>query len=474
MLIPILALAFYIAFIPHRSYPYLVHIDEWIHMAYSEAILQAQDTTYTEPFTGRGTKNIVTNLELSFQLFWGIFHQISGLSWIAIFRYFPSIIFMITVLSAFVFGRREGFGWEAALFTCLIPTGVGIMGPAFLVPVAMGLLFIPLSLFIIFNFRTWQSYLVIFAFISFVIAIHPPSALLLILILSPFILLNLKDNLKLSLGLALALAFPFLVTLPWIARSGAVKNVINSIFTPQPLPQFIDLPWITRDYGYLPILFALLGTFLLSMKGGKKNYGLILGLLALLLMLTTFYAFHYGSDIMYLRGLPFMMLMTGLVASAGLMGIRRLEPLTMLGIKIKAPLIAQIVGISLSLALVGFTLSIAIPNRQSRPYYHMIEQEDYEAFIWIRENIDESYYKAILDPWKATAFTAVTSKYVYTRTHVAPTTTDTGTLEFLSDGCTDTDFLRKNDISIVYSPEACNNPDLAEVRENIYLLKNGE
>ncbi len=38
-LVPILALAFYIAFIPHLNYPYPVHIDEWVHLAWSKAML---------------------------------------------------------------------------------------------------------------------------------------------------------------------------------------------------------------------------------------------------------------------------------------------------------------------------------------------------------------------------------------------------------------------------------------------------
>ena len=72
------------------------------------------------------------------------------------------VIFIITILSVYIMAQREGFGWEAALFTCLIPTTIGILGPAFTVPVAMGLLFTPLLIFLAFNFRTVWSYLVIF------------------------------------------------------------------------------------------------------------------------------------------------------------------------------------------------------------------------------------------------------------------------------------------------------------------------
>ena len=34
-LFPILVLAFFVTFIPHITYPYAVHLDEWIHIAYT-------------------------------------------------------------------------------------------------------------------------------------------------------------------------------------------------------------------------------------------------------------------------------------------------------------------------------------------------------------------------------------------------------------------------------------------------------
>jgi len=90
---------------------------------------------------------------------------------------------------------------------------------------------------------------------------------------------------------------------------------------------------------------------------------------------------------------------------------------------------------------------------------------------WIRDNVNENYEKAILDPWKATAFTAITQKTIYTRIHEYPKPSDIKAYEFLRGGCTDTAFLRENEISIIYSQWSCNNPDLEEVRKNVYLLE---
>jgi hypothetical protein len=469
-LVPILALAFYVAFMPHINYPYPVHIDEWVHMAYAKALIKAGSMTFVDPFFGEATLGMNDAKEAGFQLFWGIFNQISGLSWTTIFRYFPGIIFVITVLSVYILARREGFGWEAALLTCLIPTTVGILGPAFLVPVAMGLLFIPLTLFVAFNFRNVWSYLSVCAFTSFLLIIHPPSAICLVIILAPYVLINLVGNFKHSLGLILALIFPLLVPFAWIFS--LVLVTARHLFAQQPLEWYVDLPRIITTYGYFPISLCLLGVLVVWIKGGRKGYGLILGLLAVLLMLVVFNTFHYGVPIVYYRGLTFMMLMMSIVAGAGLAWVKNLRVPENLGSLLKVPsLIGQNIGAVLCLTLIVITLIISIPSRQIQPYYNMIDQEDYEAFVWIRDNVSQNYAKAILDPWKATAFAAITGKYVFTRIHGYPKPSDEEAYSFLQNGCSDTSYLRNNRISLVYTQESCTNTDLVEVRKNVYLLE---
>lgn len=99
---------------------------------------------------------------------------------------------------------------------------------------------------------------------------------------------------------------------------------------------------------------------------------------------------------------------------------------------------------------------------------------------WIKDNIGESYDRAILDPWKATVFTAITGKYVSTRIHVRPFGIDMEAYAFLKDGSTNTTFLRENGISVLYprvyegkQPKnisyGSNNTDLLEVARNVYV-----
>lgn len=469
-LLPILGLAFYTALIPRLSYPYPVHVDEWCQLVQSKAILTlgtlpplAEQSTYS--------------FEVGYNLFWAIFQQVSGIPWLVIFQYFPSVILMMTVLSVYILARREGFGWEAALFSTLIPTTVGILGPAFLVPVAMAMLFIPLSVFLAFNFRSTWSYLVLFIFTGAVVSMHAVTALGLIIILIPYVLIHLRGDFKHSLAVTLALGIP--CALPFVLLPDAAIPLVKMLLTPQPVTSYVELPFIIETYGRLPLALCLIGAFALAVRGEKKGYGLALGLLLLLVMLAAFFSLHRGIPILYERGLLYMMLVVAIVAGAGLMVVRKLKlpgrPMT----GPKAGWLANNAGNILCLVLIGLTLATVIPERQQTPYYHMIDSEDYQAFEWIAKNVDDRYQMAILDPWKATAFAAITDKGVYTRIHAYPTEKDAEARAFIASGSKDPNFLRSNGIFIVYTrlndvvylPD---NPDLLEVRENVYLLRESQ
>ncbi len=468
-LLPILALAFYIAFIPHLNYPYPLHLDEWNKLALSEALINAGGIYYPDPWVG-GEPLPYPHVEVGFHVLYSAFHQISGLSWLFIFRYFPSIIFMLTVVSVYILARRRGFGWQAALLTCLIPTSVGVLGPAFLVPVATALPFIPLSLFLVFNFQNKWSYILLSAFTCFLLTIHSVSAVILIIVLAPYILLNIKANFRHSLGIIMAVFIPLLIPFPWIFS--IIIPMAKSLMI-QVMPRdYVAYPEIIQDYGYIPIVLALVGVLFLGIRGGKENYSLILGLSALLAMLVTFYTFHYGIHVLYERGLVYTMLLMSIFAGAGLAGMRQITLPAAFGSRLKIPpIITQNAGNILCLVLIVLTLAMVIPARQNAEYYHMIDSEDYQAFVWIKENVAGNYELAILDPWKATAFTAITGKHVYSRIGAFPDSKDSEVREFLWEGCQDTLYLKKRGISIVYTRSNCYNEELTEVRKYVYLLE---
>jgi len=468
-LVLILALAFYLAFIPHSGFPYPVHVDEWFHWAYaSEVMSNAGTSGITNPFSG-GPPVWNQKVEVGFHVFWGIFQQVTGISWLFIIKYFPAAIFMLTVISVYVLARREGFGWEAAFFTCLIPTTIGVLGPGFLVPMALGLFFIPLALFIVLNLRGWQSYVMLFILNCFLVLMHGATAVCLLIILVPYILLYLKRDFRRVATVMAVLVIPFVAPFPWIFR--IVMNKATSLFSYQPLPQYVDLPRDFSQYGYLPTILFIIGTFWLIRSGTRKGHALAFGALVMLAVIVVFVRLHIGLDLVYLRGFVILLLMMSIVAGCGLWLVRRISFSSNPAARFRFAFITRHLGSILCLLLAALTLVIAIPTRQSIPYYHMVDARDYNAFVWIAENLDESYDKALLDPWQATAFTAVTGRKVYSRIIMFPREKAMKARQFLDAGCTDTSFLRRNGISIVYSRRDCNNPDLVEVRRYVYLLE---
>jgi hypothetical protein len=467
-LVPILVLAFYIGFIPHQSYAYPVHLDEWNNYTYSQVIYSAHSISFTDPWQG-GSIQQYPNPEVGYNVFWSVLHMVTGIPLLTIFRFGPAAIMAITALAVYILGRREGFGWEASLFLCLIPTTVGILGPAFMVPVALGLLFIPLSLFIVFNYRTWWSYLLLYVFIMFLLAIHAPTAVGLCIILVPYALINLKGDFLHSLAMLAAMVFPFLFGFPWVESILRIET--QGLTSPSELTQNVALPHIMGTYGYLPVALGAMGIAILVFKGKKSSYGLILGTLALLILLVARFTFHYGADVMYFRSLHYMMLMMSVLAGAGLWLVRKIRLPEWINVPYKLSFITRNIGNIVSLVLIGMVLYTAIPQRQHTPYYHMINEQEYQSFVWIRENVDASYQKAILDPWKATAFTGITGKYVLTKIGEAPTGKDVEVIDYLNGGCKDTSYLIDNGVSLVFSPVKVENDDLIEVHPEVYLLK---
>ena len=67
-------------------------------------------------------------------------------------------------------------------------------------------------------------------------------------------------------------------------------------------------------------------------------------------------------------------------------------------------------------------LTTSIPAHLNIPYYQMIDEKDYETFTWIRDNIDDyrdvnhSFDKGAIDPFKASPFSSITGLYIVTST----------------------------------------------------------
>jgi len=241
---------------------------------------------------------------------------------------------------------------------------------------------------------------------------------------------------------------------------------------PQPMSSYVEFPDLIGKFGLLPIAFSFIGTVVLIIKGGKKNIGLVLGLGLLLIVFLVFIRFHYGLSTIYERGLTAMLLILSILAGAGLFWLRKLRLPREFLEKHKSVLLANAAVIA-CVILTVVILVIAIPARASAVFYHMIDDEDYRAFTWTKDNIGAEYDTALLDPWKATAFTAITGRNVASRIWFQTEPVDAAIYRFLADGCEDNIVFQDFGGTLVYNLTPCNNPDVIEVRHNIYITNPG-
>lgn len=467
----ILLLAYGLTFIPHLNYPYPLHVDEWMHLAYSRGIQEAGSTAVTAvpvyefPDFSSGAITLKPgDVEPAFHVFWAEFQMVTGLSWLAVFRYFPGLIFLMTVLAIYAIARREGYGLEAAFLASLLPTNVTMLGPSLLVPVALGMMYLPLCLYLVLYQKTKTSYLLMAVIFSFLVLMHLPTAVILIIILVPFLAFAAARDWKHSATVLasavvplLAFSFPVVKVAPEFAGS-----FLHFTYLPAYLPY---LPGPLSLWGYLPIIFFAAGVFLLSKKGGTQNYALILAGVLLLLHNISFSYWHRGVQIIYHRSPHFLMLLMSLLGGYALWRSRQLSWHSRFKVFSRHGLRYALVAI-----VIGLTLAEAVTYHTRAQFYHMIDEQDYASFVWIEQNLPGSYHKAILDPWKATAFIALARREVYTKIQHAPQEADSRAYDFLHDGCRDTGFLKENGISIVYSRESIDNDSLILLKDNIYVL----
>ena len=467
ILIFIIVLGVYITCIPRQSVILPVHLDEWFHMACARQILtQGTAVDMTDPFFG-GQSWLFQFAERGFHLLLGVLQIISGLDWLSIFRYIPSVIFVMTLLATYIMGKRHGFGLESAFFVSLLPTTIGILGPAFLVPVATGLPFIPLSLLIVHNIDNWKGSVVLAFFIFFLLIVHAYTAIAVFIICFPYLLFKAKGNRKSSLQYGLALLLPFLISYP--LASQYVNPIMASILNPHEISVYIDFPWLIDSLGYIPLGLCLVGIFFIGIRPDRRTLGLLFGFLVLLVLLVIYYQFHYGITGLYERGFLYVLMTANMIAGVGLAALRQIN-LNLPSFNRIPHRIAKYGPITLAGILIILVVITVVPQRQSTQFYQMIDECDYQAFRWIKDYYESHDIKALIDPWKGTAFTAVTGLRVTSRIIMAPTKIDYEIYEFLDNECQDTAFLIDNDISLVYTRQSCTNPDLVKVHDNVYIV----
>ena len=474
LLMLILSLAAFVAYIPHIDYPYPLHIDEWNNLAHSEAILNAQGAPYQEPFFGEEV--VVDNPEIGLHLFLGVLKLATNLSWLQIFRYFPGVVTVFIVLAAYIFGRRHGFGLEAALFTALIPTTVRILGPALLVAASLAIFLLLLMLYTLHHssLDVRKSLLINLLLLSLFL-IHPPTGVAAGIVLAIYFVSGLAQRKDLDLrsktvllGATLTVGFATIALL----RFDTLFGVAKTLDIP-PLPAVQNFP---AEYGYLTLAFAAIGVFALGVKGQAKNYAFLLSMLAFVLLIISLPTPSFiPIAALHDRSFMYFALLGSLAAGigAGELRIHMRKYLALVFPRYGLPSVMLVTLLLLTAA------TLAVRERWNEPYYRLLDEKAYTDLVWIRNHLDNHPGKVLADPSTSIVIPPLAGRHIYTSNaaifFVFQTVPDLNSrineaVKRLSSGNIDTQWLRSNDIGIVYTRGPVSNPDLFKVADSIYVL----
>ena len=372
LLIMILLLAFFMASIPHFNYLYPLHIDEFWHYGDAQSLIETGRIPYPDPFNAG--EPYVPDVEVGFHLILGVIQLVTGLSWLTLFRFLPGVIFALLAFQAYALGRGRGFGLGAAFLICLIPTTIRLLGPAFLVPISLGLMYLPLIIFILHRLVfTARGIAILFLLLLTLLFLHPPTMAVVSVITIIHLLFFIpgKENLRLRLKMS---AFIFgLIVLVYIFlifwAPSALYFVVSEALNPElhmPMPAMENM---ALKYGMVPLALFLLGVGILFYRRNRNDLAVITSALGLLVFQQLYPHLYIGPDIIYERGWLYIFVLMAPIGAVALKAIWE-----WLGRAWQhRPEMAGFATCAVTGVLVAVSLFFSIRNGLWEYYYHVVD-----------------------------------------------------------------------------------------------------
>lgn len=450
LLIIFIVLAVILNFLPHINYNLPLHVDEWVHFQYSNHL-----STNAPLYFGGEYKS----LEAGFHYLLATLNSI-GIPYTFMFVYFASIITILISLSVFILTRKlfnETAGVYAVLFIAMLQSSVMILGPVFFVPMAVGMFFIAMILYLIkINSKAWIILL------ASILIIHPPTAMaILVLINIEFILIK-KNYLKNLASQLVAGLIALPLYLPVFLSKGV--ETINSLN----FSVISSALFVPRELGYLITAIAIFGIYfsMNAREKEKRNYSIVAYVIALLAFIILFYQLKIEVFIPYRRALMYLFLILSIPFGLGCERIIHLAKNNKMRLMVVILLITLILSLSLSAKI-----------ESSKPIYKIINENEHQDLLFIKNYTQENHLEnavVLADPWKAEAITPIAETQVYARIPQGPNqeieARNKQTQDFFTNKCKDISFLKENNISIIYGNCDKNIKELTQIRENVFVL----
>jgi hypothetical protein len=455
---------------PHGAYPYPIHVDEWTHLAYAEALVQDGVLPHGDPLYGEGL--IGFRPELGFRALLAELHLATGLPWESMFPALAGAVFVLFVGSCFHLGRAMGAGPWMGVLALGAPTTVRFLGPAFVVPVAVALTTLVAAATVLLLRSPEErraSPVLTGALLAGTLFIHPPTALMAamaIVAVSGYAALRSTGPERRAAWACMAVGI--VLPLAWYAavgdslRSELADELGRSVAQGEGL-----VSEYLRSAGFVRVaVFAAAVFALIRWAPTLPHLALIAGYAGMLagMRLHEMGVLHAAN--FYDRAWLYLDLLLSAIGALGLTAaIQRLGTFK--------PGWRQAALRFLPLALGALVAANAWQARSQGPLYFLASKGTMEDFRWIGEDLGHVEGLTLLDPDIAVTYPAIAGRPVYASVAMPKPSTEervASALALLTAVEPDAGVLAAQGIGIVYQPLWEGAEGLTEVRPGVFVV----
>jgi len=227
-----LLLAVFAVFSAHFDYALPFHIDSMEHLFYAEQIAAEKSVSAL----------VGDDWELGYHLLLSLLLTITGLSALQLGLVFPVFSGFLMALLTFVLVKSLAKSNLAALLSAVLSLAmsstVGVLGPMFLVPMALGIALLPASLwFFAKGIDSKKHALLLAVLLVQQTLIHPAYSLMLLVVFAVFLVVNFRILLRNQVKVVIAIILLF-VLLPFFAQR--FLEIKSLSYSPQNFQEIFD------------------------------------------------------------------------------------------------------------------------------------------------------------------------------------------------------------------------------------------
>lgn len=502
-LVAALSLSFWAGMGPRWDYPYSSHIDEWKHRGDTLSLIEGGSLVYTNPNPHpHRIGDVRYHRELGFHVLYGFLETTTGLIPSDLHRIAPAVQMALLALLVYALGVRSGYGWSAALLVPLLPTSTRTLGPEFAVPVAIALLFVPVTLMVVHRLEErgrGESLWLLMVLIGGTLFIHPTTeavvtgftamALGLALIQS-FLARQYRGAASLLAAIAVRMAVPVLVLQVWLPGTavGIAREALLGEVTGIAAALGFNQGFFGA-FGVIGVGLFVVGIVLFTMQArhGLMSYLLPTTTVSLALYLVVFYPrYSYGPPSIYERGWVFlglfMVILAGYAVGAYFRAVPDMARAAMRRLTVRREALVRAPLFAAGVVVLAAALYLGLTSEERWRYtlqYRMVTEAMVADMAWIGDHRPADANRVFLEPSLGWTFPSLAGLGNIPWRSSAPPDTDwviQKAWEMLGSGELDMDFIPRQDIYLIYTclpgSGRCNElkAGLPEVREGVYWL----